>query len=291
MTERQSERIISADSHLELKPEKILAHLPRQHHEAYQGALMADAPAHPRGQAAEAAEEQGGRGARRRPVGLPTEKPWEAAGRPGAYDPHERLKDMDIDQVDAEVLYASATGGAEFYAMDADACLAVVPGHQRRRDRVRVGRPEPPDPRVHPPAARHRERVEGGAAHRQRGRARGAAPALPVRRRARAVLGRRVRPAVVGHRGARHPDQPAHRRERVPVRAHGPRPDAGEGHLPVAAVDVHGRGDGELARCRASSCATRGCRSGSSRPASAGCRTSSPGSTGCPTVTGGSSSA
>ena len=38
-----TERIISADSHLELKPEKILGHLPRQHHEAYQGALMAQA--------------------------------------------------------------------------------------------------------------------------------------------------------------------------------------------------------------------------------------------------------
>jgi len=39
-----TERIISADSHLELKPEKILGHLPRQHHEAYQGALMAQQP-------------------------------------------------------------------------------------------------------------------------------------------------------------------------------------------------------------------------------------------------------
>jgi predicted TIM-barrel fold metal-dependent hydrolase len=58
-------------------------------------------------------------------VGLPTEKPWEAAGRPGAYDPHERLADMDIDRVDAEVLYANATGGAEFYTLDADACLAA----------------------------------------------------------------------------------------------------------------------------------------------------------------------
>ena len=36
-----TERIISADSHLELKPEKILGHLPRQHHEAYQGAQAA----------------------------------------------------------------------------------------------------------------------------------------------------------------------------------------------------------------------------------------------------------
>ena len=85
---------------------------------------MAMAAPHPGGQAAEAAEEQG---RARRPAvdGLPTEKPWEAAGRPGAYDPHARLADMDIDQVDAEVLYASATGGAELYGMDADACLAA----------------------------------------------------------------------------------------------------------------------------------------------------------------------
>ena len=40
-----TERIISADSHLELKPEKILAHLPRQHHEAYQERAHGDGSA------------------------------------------------------------------------------------------------------------------------------------------------------------------------------------------------------------------------------------------------------
>jgi len=56
---------------------------------------------------------------------MPTEHPWEAAGRPGAYDPHERLKDMDLDKVDAEVLYCSATGGSEYYSLEPDACLAA----------------------------------------------------------------------------------------------------------------------------------------------------------------------
>ena len=118
-----TERIISADSHLELKPEKILGHLPRQHHEAYLGALMAQHQRILEGKPQKQLKNKAGAAAPT--VGLPTEKPWEAAGRPGAYDPHERLKDMDIDQVDAEVLYANATGGAEFYSLDADACLAA----------------------------------------------------------------------------------------------------------------------------------------------------------------------
>ena len=103
-----TERIISADSHLELKPEKILGHLPRQHHEAYQGALMAQAQRILEGKPQKQLKNKAG-AAPAPTVGLPTEKPWEAAGRPGAYDPHERLQDMDIDQVDAEVLYANAT--------------------------------------------------------------------------------------------------------------------------------------------------------------------------------------
>jgi len=119
-----TERIISADSHHELKPEKILAHLPRQHHEAYQGALTAMYSRILEGKPQKQLKNKTGDAATAA-AGLPTEKPWEAAGRPGAYDPHERLADMDIDRVDAEVLYASATGGAELYAMDADACLAA----------------------------------------------------------------------------------------------------------------------------------------------------------------------
>ena len=121
-----TERIISADSHLELKPEKILAHLPRQHHEAYQGALDGDASAHPRGEAAEAVEEQ----VRRRRGATVGCRPRSHGRPPVARERTTRTsasKDMDIDRVDAEVLYASATGGAEFYTLDADACLAAFP--------------------------------------------------------------------------------------------------------------------------------------------------------------------
>jgi predicted TIM-barrel fold metal-dependent hydrolase len=39
--------------------------------------------------------------------------PWPAAGRPGGHDPVERLNDMDIDGVEAEILYVGA-GGAQF---------------------------------------------------------------------------------------------------------------------------------------------------------------------------------
>jgi predicted TIM-barrel fold metal-dependent hydrolase len=119
-----TERIISADSHLELKPEKILEHLPRQHHDAYLGAVAAMHRRILEGKPQKQLKNKPG-GAAATSVGLPTEKPWEAAGRPGAYEPHARLADMDVDRVDAEVLYASATGGAELYEMDAEACLAA----------------------------------------------------------------------------------------------------------------------------------------------------------------------
>ncbi len=49
-------------------------------------------------------------------------------------------------------------------------------------------------------------------------------------------------------RGHRDPDQPARRRQPAPLPDHGLRPDAGEGRLPVAAADLHGRGDGGLDR-------------------------------------------
>src|SRR2546429_9271967 len=93
-----TERIISADSHLELKPEKILAHLPRQHHEAYQSALMAMASRILEGKPQKQLKNKPGTAAE--VTGLPTEKPWEAAGRPGAYGPHARLAYIDNDHVD-----------------------------------------------------------------------------------------------------------------------------------------------------------------------------------------------
>ena len=42
--------------------------------------------------------------------------PWPAAGRAGEYDAAERLKDMDIDGVEAEILYVGS-GGASFASL------------------------------------------------------------------------------------------------------------------------------------------------------------------------------
>ena len=41
MTERQSERIISADSHVDISRDRVLANLPGQYHEAYQQSGLA----------------------------------------------------------------------------------------------------------------------------------------------------------------------------------------------------------------------------------------------------------
>ena len=102
-----SERIISADSHMLVTDDRILAHLPSEFHEAFgQVQGPSPAPAVATDPSADA-------------VTLP------AAGRPGEYEPVERLKDMDIDGVDAEVLYIDTAAGSRYYALPGDACLAV----------------------------------------------------------------------------------------------------------------------------------------------------------------------
>ena len=120
-------RIISADSHVDIQQERVLANLPEQYHDAFREGqmralqkMMEQKPHKQRQQAEnqEAPETSSFLGAR--------ETPWEAAGRPGAYDPVARLSDMDIDQVEAEVLYTDVQGGAGFYeAGDDDAITAT----------------------------------------------------------------------------------------------------------------------------------------------------------------------
>src|SRR5438094_628503 len=120
-----AERIISADSHVDISRERVLAHLPRQYHEAYQQSGMALMRKMAEGKPQKQLKNKKGPAQENTTGPMPTEQPWEAAGRPGAHDPHERIKDMDIDKVDAEVLYCNVTGGAEFYGLDNDACLAA----------------------------------------------------------------------------------------------------------------------------------------------------------------------
>ena len=107
-------RIVSADSHVTIPREMVLEHLPKRLHEPLAAAeaeffarMMAAKPQKERQKQALAFPNMG-KGA-----------PWPAAGRAGEHDAVERLKDMDVDGVEAEILYVGA-GGAAYYALGAD---------------------------------------------------------------------------------------------------------------------------------------------------------------------------
>ena len=100
------ERIISADSHVAIQNEAVLERLPAKYHEAYQKAQVEFAL----DLAKRIKPEESDSG-----VPIAQEKrPWQAAGRAGEHDPIERLKDMDTDGVEAEVLYSDVMGGVAF---------------------------------------------------------------------------------------------------------------------------------------------------------------------------------
>jgi predicted TIM-barrel fold metal-dependent hydrolase len=120
-------RIISADSHVDIQQDRVLAHLPQQYHQAYGESrmrlfqrMMERKPHKLKKQAKGQAEQETKAG-----FG-PSEQHWEAAGRPGAHDPVARLEDMDIDQVEAEVLYTDVSAGAAFYEMGDDAATLAA---------------------------------------------------------------------------------------------------------------------------------------------------------------------
>jgi predicted TIM-barrel fold metal-dependent hydrolase len=114
-----NERIISADSHVTIRDEAVIGHLASKYHESYEKAR------------AEAMAAMLKKAKPKRP-GADTElpvasadRPWEAAGRPGEFDPVERLKDMDIDGVEAEVLYTNIEAGVSYNAMPDGGRLAA----------------------------------------------------------------------------------------------------------------------------------------------------------------------
>lgn len=119
------ERIISVDSHANIPEERVLEQLPErfrsEYVEAQEAALQRMLAGNPQKQKkASAPFPNMGKGA-----------PWAAAGRPGAYDPVERLKDMDTDGVDAEILYTEVGAGASFYSLGGEACLAAFQAFNR----------------------------------------------------------------------------------------------------------------------------------------------------------------
>src|ERR1700728_4868480 len=89
-----------------IREQDFLAHLPQAHHDVWRETLRWPP----------AAQDQ------------PPENPAEvlsAAGRPGEWDAAERLKDMDIDGVDAEVLYIDNLAGSRFYKLPPATSLAA----------------------------------------------------------------------------------------------------------------------------------------------------------------------
>jgi uncharacterized protein len=111
-------RIISADSHVTIPKSLVHEHLPsalREKVEAAEAAYTAQNLA-AKPQKAKQAELREGRA----PTGMPNMgggAPWPAAGRAGEHDAIERLKDMDFDGVEAEILYVGS-GGASFAALN-----------------------------------------------------------------------------------------------------------------------------------------------------------------------------
>ena len=111
-----TERIISADSHVGIRDDAVLRQLASKYHESYKQARM------------EYIQRLMARAKRKGSDELPIssqDKPWEAAGRPGEFDPIQRLEDMDTDGVEAEVLYSDIEAGAGFNGMNDGGRLAA----------------------------------------------------------------------------------------------------------------------------------------------------------------------
>jgi predicted TIM-barrel fold metal-dependent hydrolase len=100
------DRLISTDSHIEIAHETVMKHLDPKHHEEYVGALKAFGK-----QFAESTMSQANG------AWVAAEYDHPAKGRAGHSDPVERLKDMDTDGVDAEVLYCEVSAFRYLYMM------------------------------------------------------------------------------------------------------------------------------------------------------------------------------
>src|SRR3954453_18212493 len=105
-------RIISSDSHVSVQHDDVKAHLASRFHDDYDAAL------------AQAFREMlGGNAAKANAGG--TEIKHASWGRAGYADPHERLRDMDTDGVDIEVLYCEVSAYRYLYLLESGAAEAT----------------------------------------------------------------------------------------------------------------------------------------------------------------------
>jgi len=90
-------RVISADSHVAVTHDQVTSHLATRWHEPYVSAQRAFA------------ERMSRKGAGEASTAAMKQNPHAAFTRPGYRDGSERLKDMDIDGVDVEVVYSEVS--------------------------------------------------------------------------------------------------------------------------------------------------------------------------------------
>jgi predicted TIM-barrel fold metal-dependent hydrolase len=90
-------RLISVDSHVKVAPEQLRALMPSKYHDAWDGAVAAEHAQH--------VAEMGGAD----PSVMAAGFSHEAFTNAGYYDPTERLKAMDRDGVEAEILYSEVS--------------------------------------------------------------------------------------------------------------------------------------------------------------------------------------
>ena len=156
-------------------------------------------------------------------VGLPTEKPWEAAGRPGAYDPHARLAGHGHRPGRRRgALRRARPAAPSSTRMDADACLAAF---QATNDAaIEFASVDPL--RLIPVYILPLHDVECALKEVQRIANEGARavqlPLYPSDVELAPYWDEVYDPLWSAIEDLGHPDQPAHRRQRVPLRGHGP---------------------------------------------------------------------
>ena len=100
-----ADRLISADSHVKLEHDQVKERLAGRFHDAYDAAYLRAMT-----------EMLGGNAAKANMAGLAHVHP--AYGQPGYSDPVERLKEMDVDGVDVEILYCEVSAYRYLYLMD-----------------------------------------------------------------------------------------------------------------------------------------------------------------------------
>lgn len=104
-----AERLISSDSHVKVTQDQVKAHLDPQYHGDYDAAVA---------EFEDRVMGRGSGGANRASMvhkSMTQAYTHPAHGRPGSGDPIERLKDMDTDGVDSEVLYCDVSAFRYLY--------------------------------------------------------------------------------------------------------------------------------------------------------------------------------